>query len=188
MTSKMYDAILEALGTSRFVATGQVGGRCINEGEVDHGKDITVKTSNSRQARAMFDGEFESPKATKLTGTVRVPTPHIVVDDPAGGVVLCGEYPDMAQFESAHGNAWEAAGRARVMFDGEFESPKATKLTGIVRVPTPHIVVDDPVEYLDMRSLNRHTGMLGKQLAECFAGKGRKTPQRPSGSRRPKRA
>ncbi|XP_068225671.1 ketosamine-3-kinase-like isoform X2 [Palaemon carinicauda] len=125
MTSKMYDAILEALGTSRFVATGQVGGRCINEGEVDHGKDITVKTSNSRQARAMFDGEFESPKATKLTGTVRVPTPHIVVDDPAGGVVLCGEYPDMAQFESAHGNAWEAAGR---MFCREGEENAAAAI------------------------------------------------------------
>ncbi|XP_068225533.1 ketosamine-3-kinase-like isoform X4 [Palaemon carinicauda] len=125
MTSKMYDAILEALGTSRFVAMGQVGGRCINEGEVDHGKDITVKTSNSRQARVMFDGEFKSPKATKLTGTVRVPTPHIVVDDPAGGAVLCGEYPDMAQFESAHGNAWEAAGR---MFCREGEENAAAAI------------------------------------------------------------
>ncbi|XP_068225638.1 ketosamine-3-kinase-like isoform X3 [Palaemon carinicauda] len=173
MTSKMYDAVRQALGTSRFVATGQVGGGCINEGEVDHGKDITVKTSNSRQARAMFDGEFKSPKATKLTGIVMVPTPHIVVDDPTGGAVLCLEYRDMAQFESAHGNAWEAAGRARGMFDGEFESPKATKATGTVMVPTPHIVVDDPagravlcLEYPDMRSLNRPTGMLGKQLAE----------------------
>ncbi|XP_068217559.1 ketosamine-3-kinase-like [Palaemon carinicauda] len=115
MTSEMYDAVREAMGTSRFVATGQIGGGCINEGEMYEeklqGKDITVKTSNSRQARAMFDGEFESPKATKATGTVRVPTPHIVVDDPAGGAVLCVEYPDMAQFESAHGNAREPAGR-----------------------------------------------------------------------------
>ncbi|XP_068225649.1 uncharacterized protein [Palaemon carinicauda] len=166
MTSKMYDAILEALGTSRFVATGQVGGGCINEGEGDHGKFTAF------EARAMFDGEFKSPKATKATGTVMVPTPHIVVDDPTGGAVLCGEYPDMAQFESAHGNAREAAGRARAMFNGEFESPKATKATGTVMVPTRHIVVDDPaggavpcVEYLEMRSLNRHTRMLGKQLA-----------------------
>ncbi|XP_068202750.1 uncharacterized protein [Palaemon carinicauda] len=53
----------------------------------------------------MFNGEFESPKAMKAKGTVRVPTSHIV------GAVLCGEYPDMAQFESSHGNAWEAAGR-----------------------------------------------------------------------------
>ncbi|XP_068225747.1 ketosamine-3-kinase-like [Palaemon carinicauda] len=116
MTSKMYDAVHQALGTSRFVATGQMEGGCINEGEGPfeeklQGKDITVKTSNSPQARAMFDGEFKSPKATKATGTVRVPTPHIVVDDPTGGAVPCLEYRDMAQFESAHGNAREAAGR-----------------------------------------------------------------------------
>ncbi|XP_068205482.1 uncharacterized protein [Palaemon carinicauda] len=105
----------------------------------------------------MFDGEFKSPKATKATGTVRVPTPRIVVDDPVGGAVLCVEYPDMVQFESAHGNAREAAGRARAMFDGEFKSPKAMKATGTVRVPTPRIVVDDPtggavlcLEYRDM--------------------------------------
>ncbi|XP_068224688.1 ketosamine-3-kinase-like isoform X2 [Palaemon carinicauda] len=113
MTSKMYDAIREALGTSRFVATGQMGGGCINEGEVyevDHGK-VYLKRSSKEKARAMFDGEFESLKAMKATGTVKVPTPHIVVDNPTGGAVLC-------------------------------------------------------MEYLDMRSLNRHTGMLGKQLAE----------------------
>ena len=59
------------------------------------------------------------------------------------------------------------------MFDGEFESLKAMKATGTVKVPTPHIVVDNPVggtilcmEYLDMRGLNRHSGTLGKELAE----------------------
>ncbi|XP_068205483.1 ketosamine-3-kinase-like isoform X3 [Palaemon carinicauda] len=159
MTSKMYDTIREALGTSRFVATGQMGGGCINEGEVyevDH-KKVYLKRSSKEKARAMFDGEFKSPKATKATGTVRVPTPRIVVDDPVGGAVLCVEYPDMVQFESAHGNAREAAGRARAMFDGEFKSPKAMKATGTVRVPTPRIVVDDPtggavlcLEYRDM--------------------------------------
>ncbi|XP_068204972.1 ketosamine-3-kinase-like isoform X1 [Palaemon carinicauda] len=109
MTSKMHDAIRQALGTSRFVATGQTGGGCINKGEVyeaDHRK-VYLKRSSKEKARAMFDGEFESPKATKATGIVMVPTPHIVVDDPTGGI------PGHAQFESAHANAREAADRVQ---------------------------------------------------------------------------
>ncbi|XP_068244708.1 uncharacterized protein [Palaemon carinicauda] len=102
MTSKMYDAILEALGTSRFVATGQVGGRCINEGEVDHGKgEGDVRRRVRKSEGHEINGDSEGP-------------------------------------HSAHS-------------------------------------VDDPVEYLDMRSLNRHTGMLGKQLAEFLHSLSRST-------------
>ncbi|MPC79387.1 Fructosamine-3-kinase [Portunus trituberculatus] len=43
----------------------------------------------------MFDGEYEGLKAIQATGTVRVPTPHLALDNPAGGAVLVMEYLDM---------------------------------------------------------------------------------------------
>ncbi|XP_053653448.1 ketosamine-3-kinase isoform X1 [Cherax quadricarinatus] len=108
----MFAAIKEALGTQRLEGTGAGGGGCISEGEVyktDTGK-VFVKRNSKKMAREMFDGEYESLKAIAATGTVKVPTPHVVVDNPAGGAVLV-------------------------------------------------------MEYLDMHSLNRHAGILGKQLA-----------------------
>lgn len=43
----------------------------------------------------MFQGESASLAAVKATATVCVPTPHLVVDNPAGGAVLVMEYLDM---------------------------------------------------------------------------------------------
>ncbi|XP_042220807.1 ketosamine-3-kinase-like isoform X2 [Homarus americanus] len=63
--------------------------------------------------------------------------------------------------------------KAREMFDGEYKSLKAIVAAGIVKAPTPLLVVDNPaggavlvMEYLDMHSLNRHSGTLGSQLAK----------------------
>lgn len=93
----MFAAIKEALGTERLESTGRGGGGCINEGEVfktDKGQ-IFLKRNSKSKAREMFDGEFESLKAIVATGTVKAPTPHLVVDNPAGGAVLVMEYLDM---------------------------------------------------------------------------------------------
>ena len=51
----------------------------------------------------MFDGEYESLKAIQTTGTVRVPTPHLVVDDSAGGAVLVMEFMDMQGLHNKSG-------------------------------------------------------------------------------------
>ncbi|XP_068204889.1 uncharacterized protein [Palaemon carinicauda] len=51
MTSKMYDAIQETLGMSPFIATSQMGGGCINEGEVYEvhlGKVYLKRSSNEK--------------------------------------------------------------------------------------------------------------------------------------------
>ncbi|XP_068225637.1 fructosamine-3-kinase-like isoform X2 [Palaemon carinicauda] len=173
MTSKMYDAVRQALGTSRFVATGQVGGGCINEGEVDHGKgegDVRrrVQKSEGHEINGDSDGPHSAHSRRRPHGRSRA-----VLGIPGHGAVRIGP-------RECLGSSWQNitvktlnSCQARGMFDGEFESPKATKATGTVMVPTPHIVVDDPagravlcLEYPDMRSLNRPTGMLGKQLAE----------------------
>lgn len=93
----MLAAVKEALGTSVLEGTGRGGGGCISEGEVyrtDTGK-VFLKKNSKERAREMFDGEYESLKAIQATGTVRVPTPHLVLDNPAGGAVLVMEYLDM---------------------------------------------------------------------------------------------
>ncbi|CAL4175701.1 unnamed protein product, partial [Meganyctiphanes norvegica] len=61
---------------------------------------------------------------------------------------------------------------ARLMFDGEYESLVAILATEKVKAPKPHCVVDNPaggavivMEYLDMSSLNKHSGTLGIKLA-----------------------
>lgn len=93
----MLATIKEALGTSVLEGTGRGGGGCISEGEVyrtDTGK-VFLKKNSKERAREMFDGEYESLKAIQATGTVRTPTPHLVVDDPKGGAVLVMEYLDM---------------------------------------------------------------------------------------------
>ncbi len=50
----------------------------------------------------MFDGEYEGQKAIQATGTVHVPTPHLTLDNPAGGAVLVMEYFNM------QGLKWES--------------------------------------------------------------------------------
>lgn len=62
--------------------------------------------------------------------------------------------------------------KARVMFDGEFESLKAILSTHTVRVPEPYAVVDNPtggaliaMEYVKMNSLSKYSEQLGQQLA-----------------------
>ncbi|XP_071542998.1 ketosamine-3-kinase-like isoform X2 [Panulirus ornatus] len=63
--------------------------------------------------------------------------------------------------------------KAREMFEGEYESLKAILATGVIKVPKPYVVVDNPaggavlvMECLEMHGLNRHAGTLGKQLAK----------------------
>ncbi|XP_068225639.1 uncharacterized protein [Palaemon carinicauda] len=162
MTSKMYDAVRQALGTSRFVATGQVGGGCINEGEVDHGKgegDVRrrVQKSEGHEINGDSDGPHSAHSRRRPHGRSRA-----VLGIPGHGAVRIGPreclgsswqsegdvrrrvrkseghesngdsdgphsahsrrrprgqsravlgIPGHAQFESAHGNAREAAGR-----------------------------------------------------------------------------
>ncbi|XP_060064709.1 ketosamine-3-kinase-like [Ylistrum balloti] len=62
---------------------------------------------------------------------------------------------------------------ARLMFDGEFASLQAIQDTGIIRVPKPIKVMDNPaggamlaMEYLDLKRLSRHAGKLGESLAQ----------------------
>ncbi|KAK8378055.1 hypothetical protein O3P69_018777 [Scylla paramamosain] len=93
----MFAAIKEVLGTSVLEGTGRSGGGCINEGEVyrtDTGK-VFLKKNSKEKALEMFDGEYEGLKAIQATGTVRVPMPHLALDNPAGGAVLVMEYLNM---------------------------------------------------------------------------------------------
>ncbi|XP_006004311.1 ketosamine-3-kinase [Latimeria chalumnae] len=62
---------------------------------------------------------------------------------------------------------------SRQMFEGEMASLEAILRTNMVKVPKPVKVFDLPgggsalaMEHLDMRSLNRHSAELGKQMAE----------------------
>ncbi|XP_050705773.1 ketosamine-3-kinase-like, partial [Eriocheir sinensis] len=101
----MLSAIKEALGTTVLEGTGRGGGGCISEGEVYHtdtGK-VFIKRNSKEKAREMFDGEYASLKAIKDTNTVRAPTPHLVLDNPAGGAVLVMEYLDMHSLSSKAG-------------------------------------------------------------------------------------
>lgn len=101
----MLSAIKEALGTTVLEGTGRGGGGCISEGEVYHtdtGK-VFIKRNSKEKAREMFDGEYASLKAIKDTNTVRTPTPHLVLDNPAGGAVLVMEYLDMHSLSSKAG-------------------------------------------------------------------------------------
>ncbi|XP_021353945.1 ketosamine-3-kinase-like isoform X2 [Mizuhopecten yessoensis] len=62
--------------------------------------------------------------------------------------------------------------KARLMFDGEYASLQAMHATGVVRVPKPMKVIDNPkggamlaMEYLDIKHLSRHAGSLGEAMA-----------------------
>lgn len=62
---------------------------------------------------------------------------------------------------------------ARRMFDGEMASLEVILQTNTVKVPKPIKVIDLPdggamfaMEYVDMKSLNRHSAKLGEQMAE----------------------
>lgn len=64
----------------------------------------------------MFDGEFESLKAIVATGTIKAPTPHLVVDNPAGGAVLVMEYLDMHGLNRQSGALGEQLARYLLEF------------------------------------------------------------------------
>ncbi|NXB60260.1 KT3K kinase, partial [Struthidea cinerea] len=64
-------------------------------------------------------------------------------------------------------------GEARRMFEGEMASLEAILKTQTVRVPKPIKVVELPgdntvlvMEHLEMKTLNRHSALLGTQLAD----------------------
>ncbi|CAB3371022.1 Hypothetical predicted protein [Cloeon dipterum] len=87
----MEEKIKFQLGFTEFRrARGGGGGGCINEGdayETDRGK-VFVKRNSKKDAKLMFDGELEGLKAIEATGTLRVPHPIAVFDDPNMGTDL----------------------------------------------------------------------------------------------------
>lgn len=85
--------IKEVLKTTKLRATGRGGSGCINEGEAyetDSG-EVFIKRNSKPAARTMFDGEFAALTAILNTGTVKVPKPIAVVDNPSGGAALVME-------------------------------------------------------------------------------------------------
>lgn len=93
------DAIIkDALKTKLFSRTGRGGGGCISEGEgynTDNGM-VFVKRNSGKEARRMFDSEYEGLKAIMATNTVRVPKPLVVLDNPKGGAIIVLEFVEMS--------------------------------------------------------------------------------------------
>lgn len=92
------DAVLKAaLKTTKFRATGIAGSGCISSGEsydTDFGC-VFIKQNSKPMAKQMFEGEYASLKAILATGTIKVPKPLVVVDNPSGGAALVMEHVSM---------------------------------------------------------------------------------------------
>ncbi|XP_061411991.1 ketosamine-3-kinase-like [Lethenteron reissneri] len=88
-----------------------------------------------------------------------------------GGCISAGQ-----SYETGRGRVFakiNVKSGAKCMFDGEFASLEAIASTRTVRVPKQMKVIEIPtggallvMEHLDMKSLNRGSGLLGQQLAE----------------------
>ncbi|KAM9296399.1 ketosamine-3-kinase-like [Gastrophryne carolinensis] len=85
------------LGCAEVKAAGHSGGGCISQGQsydTDRGR-LYVKFNHKDEARRMFDGEMASLEAILQTGTIRVPKPMKVIDQPSGGALLVMEHLEM---------------------------------------------------------------------------------------------
>ncbi|XP_072259695.1 ketosamine-3-kinase-like [Pyxicephalus adspersus] len=84
------------LSCSQVKLAGHSGGGCISQGQsydTDLGR-LYVKANHKAEARRMFEGEMASLQAIQQTGTIRVPKPIKVIDQPSGGALLVMEHMD----------------------------------------------------------------------------------------------
>ncbi|XP_053309349.1 ketosamine-3-kinase [Spea bombifrons] len=93
----MESLLKKELGSSLMKPSGHSGGGCISQGQsydTDKGR-VFVKINHKPEARRMFLGEMASLEAIHRTGTVLVPKPIKVIDQPDGGAMLVMEHLDM---------------------------------------------------------------------------------------------
>ncbi|XP_068118444.1 ketosamine-3-kinase-like [Hyperolius riggenbachi] len=93
----MESLLKRELGCPQVKAAGHSGGGCISQGQsydTELGR-LYVKDNHKAEARRMFEGEMASLEAIQQTGTVRVPKPVKVIDQPSGGALLVMEHLDM---------------------------------------------------------------------------------------------
>lgn len=105
--------IKQILKTSLFERTGRGGGGCINEGDgykTDSG-EVFLKRNAKPEAKIMFEGEMASLNAILKTGTVRVPKPIAVVENPKEGAILVMEFINMKSLSRHSAELGERLGR-----------------------------------------------------------------------------
>ncbi|XP_077110692.1 ketosamine-3-kinase-like [Ranitomeya variabilis] len=95
--SSMEALLKKELSLSRVQPSGHSGGGCISQGrsyDTDRGC-LYVKYNHKAEARQMFEGELASLEALHQTGTIKVPNPIKVIDQPGGGAALVMEHMNM---------------------------------------------------------------------------------------------